>query len=268
MPRRSTRTCSARAPGCAPSPAIIPAAASWRGSAPSNCSPDTRPGRIAGSGLSSPSTSVHPTRSCRSRPHVDRAFSGILRSNFRLSRGRSDGEKGRGAHPDPAGARARAPAILRGARRPRAAAGGVSGEALPDVRGRAGAEAPAEAQARWEGQDHGDPLPSSSAPRLIMRHTISVLVENEFGVLSRVAGLFSGRGFNIESLCVAETLDPTVSRITLVTRGEDQVLEQIEKQLNKLICVIKVTDFVDTEHVERELVLIKVAADERTRGEL
>jgi len=101
-----------------------------------------------------------------------------------------------------------------------------------------------------------------------MRHTISVLVENEFGVLSRVAGLFSGRGFNIESLCVAETLDPTVSRITLVTRGEDQVLEQIEKQLNKLICVIKVTDFVDTEHVERELVLIKVTADDRTRGEL
>jgi len=101
-----------------------------------------------------------------------------------------------------------------------------------------------------------------------MRHTISVLVENEFGVLSRVAGLFSGRGFNIESLCVAETLDPTVSRITLVTRGEDQVLEQIEKQLNKLVCVIKVTDFVDTEHVERELVLIKVTADERTRGEL
>jgi len=101
-----------------------------------------------------------------------------------------------------------------------------------------------------------------------MRHTISVLVENEFGVLSRVAGLFSGRGFNIESLCVAETLDPTVSRITLVTRGEDQVLEQIEKQLNKLVCVIKVIDFVDTEHVERELVLIKVAADERTRGEL
>ncbi len=101
-----------------------------------------------------------------------------------------------------------------------------------------------------------------------MRHTISVLVENEFGVLARVAGLFSGRGFNIESLSVAETLDPTVSRITLVTRGDDQVLEQIEKQLNKLINVIKVTDFADTEHVERELVLIKVVADERTRGEL
>jgi acetolactate synthase-1/3 small subunit len=101
-----------------------------------------------------------------------------------------------------------------------------------------------------------------------MRHTISVLVENEFGVLARVAGLFSVRGFNIESLSVAETLDTTVSRITLVTRGDDQVLEQIEKQLNKLICVIKVIDFTETEHVERELVLIKVAADERTRGEL
>ena len=101
-----------------------------------------------------------------------------------------------------------------------------------------------------------------------MRHTISVLVENEFGVLARVAGLFSGRGFNIESLSVAETMDSSVSRITLVTRGDDQVLEQIEKQLNKLIAVIKVNDFTGTEHVERELVLIKVDADERTRGEV
>jgi acetolactate synthase I/III small subunit len=101
-----------------------------------------------------------------------------------------------------------------------------------------------------------------------MRHTISILVENEFGVLARVAGLFSARAFNIESLSVAETMDPTVSRITLVTRGDDQVLEQIEKQLNKLISVIKVTDFTATPHVTRELVLLKVAADERTRGEL
>jgi acetolactate synthase-1/3 small subunit len=101
-----------------------------------------------------------------------------------------------------------------------------------------------------------------------VRHIISVLVENEFGVLARVAGLFSGRGFNIEGLSVAETLDPSVSRITLVTRGDDQVLAQVEKQLNKLICVIKVTDFTETEHVERELVLIKVTADEKTRGEL
>src|SRR5439155_727246 len=98
-----------------------------------------------------------------------------------------------------------------------------------------------------------------------MRHVISILVENEFGVLARVAGLFSGRGFNIESLSVAETLDPTVSRITLVTRGDDQVLEQMEKQLNKLICVIKVGDFTATEHVERELVRIKVRADSASR---
>jgi len=101
-----------------------------------------------------------------------------------------------------------------------------------------------------------------------VRHTISVLVENEFGVLARVAGLFSGRGFNIESLSVAETMDSTISRITLVTRGDDQVLEQIEKQLNKLINVIKVVDFTATEHVERELVLVKVQADERTRAEV
>ena len=101
-----------------------------------------------------------------------------------------------------------------------------------------------------------------------MRHTISILVENEFGVLARVAGLFSGRAFNIESLSVAETMDPSVSRITLVTRGDDQVLEQVEKQLNKLIDVIRVIDFTDTPHVERELVLIKVAVDERTRGEV
>jgi acetolactate synthase-1/3 small subunit len=101
-----------------------------------------------------------------------------------------------------------------------------------------------------------------------MRHTISVLVENEFGVLARVAGLFSGRAFNIESLSVAETMDPTVSRITLVTNGDDQVLAQVERQLEKLVPVIRVTDFTDTPHVERELVLIKVAADEKTRSEL
>jgi len=101
-----------------------------------------------------------------------------------------------------------------------------------------------------------------------MQHTISVLVENEFGVLVRVAGLFSGRGFNIESLTVAETLDPTVSRITLVTRGDDRVVEQIEKQLNKLICVIEVSDFANSPHVEREMALIKVKADEETRAEV
>lgn len=101
-----------------------------------------------------------------------------------------------------------------------------------------------------------------------MRHTISVLVENEFGVLARVAGLFSGRGYNIESLTVAETLDPTLSRITLVTRGDDRVVEQIEKQLNKLICVVRVTDYTDSAHVEREMALIKVVADQTTRAEV
>jgi acetolactate synthase-1/3 small subunit len=101
-----------------------------------------------------------------------------------------------------------------------------------------------------------------------VRHTLSILVENEFGVLARVAGLFSGRGFNIESLSVAETLDPTISRITLVTTGDDAVVAQITKQLNKLVPVIRVSDFKDTQHVERELVLVKVTADERTRGEL
>ncbi len=101
-----------------------------------------------------------------------------------------------------------------------------------------------------------------------MRHTISILVENEFGVLARVAGLFSGRGFNIDSLTVAKTLDSSLSRITLVTEGDDRIVEQITKQLNKLICVIKVSDFQNTPHVEREMALIKVAADERTRGEI
>ena len=101
-----------------------------------------------------------------------------------------------------------------------------------------------------------------------MRHTISVLVENEFGVLSRVAGLFSGRGFNIESLSVAETMDPTVSRITLVTRGDDQVLEQIEKQLNKLINVIKISELDPQDSVERELMLVTVKAPATVRSQI
>lgn len=100
-------------------------------------------------------------------------------------------------------------------------------------------------------------------------HTISVLVENEFGVLARVAGLFSSRGYNIESLTVNEDpLDPTVSRIVLVTSGDEQVLEQINKQLNKLVSVIKVTDFQDVDIVDREMVIVKIAVDERTRSEL
>lgn len=101
-----------------------------------------------------------------------------------------------------------------------------------------------------------------------MQHTINVLVENEFGVLARVAGLFSGRGFNIESLSVAETLDPKVSVMTIVTRGDDEVLEQITKQLNKLVCVIKVMDLVGKEYVAREMVLVKVSVRPETRGEI
>ncbi len=100
------------------------------------------------------------------------------------------------------------------------------------------------------------------------KHTISVLVDNEPGVLSRVTGLFSGRGFNIESLCVAETMDPLISRITLVTRGNEQIIEQITKQLNKLVNVIKVVDLTHTEFVEREMALIKVRAEADTRAEV
>jgi acetolactate synthase-1/3 small subunit len=101
-----------------------------------------------------------------------------------------------------------------------------------------------------------------------MRHTISVLVKNEFGVLSRVSGLFSARGFNIESLTVAETLDPLFSRMTIVTEGNDQIIEQILKQLRKLIDVIKVSDLTGKDFVERELALIKVKAEETTRAEV
>jgi acetolactate synthase-1/3 small subunit len=101
-----------------------------------------------------------------------------------------------------------------------------------------------------------------------MRHTISALVKNEFGVLSRVAGLFSARGFNIESLTVAETLDPKLSRMTIVTEGNDQIVEQILKQLRKLIDVIKVSDLTGKDFVERELALIKVNAEEKTRAEV
>ena len=101
-----------------------------------------------------------------------------------------------------------------------------------------------------------------------MQHTLSILVENKPGVLSRVAGLFSGRGFNIESLSVAETLDAMVSRMTIVTRGNDQILEQIIKQLNKLVNVIKVIDFVNGDFVNREMVLIKVNVTDENRSEL
>jgi acetolactate synthase-1/3 small subunit len=100
------------------------------------------------------------------------------------------------------------------------------------------------------------------------KHTLSLLVDNEMGVLARIAGLFSGRGFNIESLCVAETTDPRVSRVTLVTKGDEDILEQIKKQLNKLINVIKVLDFSVTPSVQRELALIKVRAKPEYRAEI
>jgi len=100
-----------------------------------------------------------------------------------------------------------------------------------------------------------------------MRHTITVLVENEFGVLTRVAGLFSARGYNIESLNVAATMDATVSRMTLVTRGSDSVIEQIKKQLNKLIPVIKVEDISHLVHMEREMLLVKLATNAENRAE-
>jgi acetolactate synthase-1/3 small subunit len=100
------------------------------------------------------------------------------------------------------------------------------------------------------------------------RHTVGVLVENEPGVLSRIAGLFSGRGFNIECITAAETHEPGLTRITLVTTGDQYILEQIVKQLNKLINVIKVIDFNETEFVDREMALIKVRAEAGTRAEV
>jgi acetolactate synthase-1/3 small subunit len=101
-----------------------------------------------------------------------------------------------------------------------------------------------------------------------MRHTISVLVENKFGVLTRVAGLFSGRGYNIDSLNVAPTHDSTASRMTIVTHGDAATLEQIVKQLNKLPDVLKVQNFCEGEYVDRELVLVKVAVDSKARAEV
>jgi acetolactate synthase I/III small subunit len=97
-----------------------------------------------------------------------------------------------------------------------------------------------------------------------MRHIISILIENESGALSRVAGLFSARGYNIESLTVAPTEDPSLSRMTLVTRGSEEIIEQITKQLNKLIDVVKLIDLAESFHIERELMMIKI----RTTGEM
>ncbi len=101
-----------------------------------------------------------------------------------------------------------------------------------------------------------------------MRHVITVLVDNEPGVLSRISGLFSGRGFNIESLNVAETLDASISRMTLVTHGNEQIIEQIIKQLNKLVNVIKVFDLTGSDYVEREMALITVTAEAASRAEV
>jgi acetolactate synthase-1/3 small subunit len=103
---------------------------------------------------------------------------------------------------------------------------------------------------------------------LFMRHTLSVLVENRFGVLTRVAGMFSGRGFNIDTLNVAPTLDASMSRMTIVVRGDDKTLEQVVKQTEKLVDVIKVEDFRDDEFVDRELVLMRVNVNEQTRSEV
>ncbi len=101
-----------------------------------------------------------------------------------------------------------------------------------------------------------------------MRHILAVLVENQPGVLTRVAGLFSRRGYNIESLAVGQTHDPNVSRMTIVADGDDQVIEQVVKQLDKLVDVIEVRDITDDEHVDRELMLIKVKAEPVVRGEI
>jgi acetolactate synthase I/III small subunit len=101
-----------------------------------------------------------------------------------------------------------------------------------------------------------------------LRRTISVIVENKFGVLARIATLFAARGFNIDSLAVGETEDPAVSRMTIVASGSEAVLEQVEKQLNKLIDVIKVTSYEKEPHIERDLALLKVKADKKTRSEI
>ena len=100
------------------------------------------------------------------------------------------------------------------------------------------------------------------------KHIISALVENKFGVLSRIAGLFSGRGFNIDTLNVAETVDPSVSRMTIVVKGHEDILEQVKKQLNRLVDVIRVIEFTKGDFLDRELVLIKVSATARARGEI
>ena len=101
-----------------------------------------------------------------------------------------------------------------------------------------------------------------------MRHILSILIENEAGALSRVAGLFSARGYNIESLTVAATEDPSLSRMTIVTTGSEEVIEQITKQVNKLVDIVKIIDLSESAHIERELMLIKVRATDKDREEM
>ncbi len=101
-----------------------------------------------------------------------------------------------------------------------------------------------------------------------MKHIISVLVENKFGVLARVSGLFSARGFNISSLAVGETEDPAISRMTIIVKGDDKILEQVKKQLNKLIDVIIVKDYIEKEHIDRELILFKVNINKQNRDKV
>jgi acetolactate synthase I/III small subunit len=112
------------------------------------------------------------------------------------------------------------------------------------------------------------PRPAGAKPKEIMRHTISVLVENKFGVLTRVAGLFSGRGYNIDTLNVGPTHEANTSRMTIVTRGDDATVSQIVKQLEKLVDVIGVQDFREGEYIDRELVLVKVGVDHQSRAEV
>jgi acetolactate synthase-1/3 small subunit len=100
-----------------------------------------------------------------------------------------------------------------------------------------------------------------------MRHTISILVENKFGVLTRIAGLFSGRGYNIDSLNVGPTQNPKLSHMTIVVVGDDKVVEQVVKQLNRLVEVVEVNDYKDGQYVDRELILVKVKVEAKSRAE-
>jgi len=114
-----------------------------------------------------------------------------------------------------------------------------------------------------------DMLPKRPQRKTEVRlHVLSLLVENKPGVLARIAGLFAGRGYNIESLCVGETQDPNYSRMTIVTKGDERIVEQIEKQLRKIIEVVKVSNITDTPHVERELILVKVSTTKENRDEI